>query len=53
VQLSVQTLATSRNFHVEVAPTNAIDAFYHPYAYAAKRENTYRVIRAETTIGNG
>jgi hypothetical protein len=35
---------------MEVAPGNAIDAFYHPYAYAAGRENSYRVDRDEPTI---
>jgi hypothetical protein len=48
LELSVQDLATGASFHIEVAPANAIDAFYHPYAYAARRESAYRVVRAET-----
>jgi hypothetical protein len=50
LELSVQDLSTGAGFSIEVAPVNAIDAFYHPYAYAARRENAYRVVRAETTI---
>jgi hypothetical protein len=32
VEVSVRDLATDASFHLEVAPGNAIDAFYHPYA---------------------
>jgi hypothetical protein len=32
---------------------NAIDAVHHPYAYAARRENSYRAVRAETTSVDG
>jgi hypothetical protein len=53
VELSVRDLATGAGFDLAVAPDNAIDAFYHPYAYAARRENSYRVGRAETTILDG
>jgi hypothetical protein len=53
VELSVRDLSTGAGFHLEVAPANAIDAFYHPYAYAAWRESSYRVVRAETTIVDG
>jgi hypothetical protein len=37
VELSVRDLVTGAGFHFEVEPGNAIDAFYHPYAYAASR----------------
>lgn len=50
VELSVRDLTTSAGFQIEIPPGNAIDAFYHPYAYAARRENAYRVDRDETTI---
>jgi hypothetical protein len=50
VELSVCDSATGSGFHVEIAPGNAIDAFYHPYAYAAKHESACRVDRAETAI---
>jgi hypothetical protein len=53
MDLSVRDLATDMSFHLEVAPGDAIDAFYHPYAYAARRENSYRVVRADTTIVDG
>jgi hypothetical protein len=48
-ELSVRDLATGGGFHIEIAPGNAIDAFHHPYAYAAKGENSYRRDRDETT----
>ena len=35
VQVSVRDLDTGVGFHVEVAPARALDAFRHPYAYAA------------------
>ena len=53
LELSVQDLATGAGFHIEVAPANAIDAFYHPYAYVARRENAYRVVRTKTKIVDG
>ena len=53
LELSVQDLATGAGFHIEVAPANAIDAFYHPYAYAARRENAYRLVRTKTKIVDG
>jgi hypothetical protein len=53
VHLSVHDLATGAGFDIAVAPGNAIDAFYHPYAYAARRENSSQVGRAETAILDG
>jgi hypothetical protein len=47
LELCVQDFATGASFYIDVAPANAIDAFYHPYAYAARRENAYREVRAE------
>jgi hypothetical protein len=35
VELSVRDLADGTSFHMEVAPGDALDAFRHPYAYAA------------------
>ena len=52
MELSVRDLATSDGVQIEVAPRSAIDAFYHPYAYAW-RENSHRVAGAETTIVDG
>ena len=53
VRLSVRDLATGAGFDIAIARGNAIDAFYHPYAYAARRENSYQVGRAETAILDG
>jgi hypothetical protein len=39
VELSVRDVATGAGFHLDVAPACAIDAFYHPFVYAASREN--------------
>lgn len=35
VEISIRDIATGASFHVEVVPDRAIDAFYHPYAYAS------------------
>src|SRR6266513_4600650 len=35
VELSIRDLATGARLQLEVASSDAIDAFYHPYAYAA------------------
>ena len=53
VELSVLDQATGAGFHIEVAPTNAIDSFYHPYAYAAMPEKSHRVDQDEWMIVNG
>ena len=51
VELSVRDVATGAGFHLDVAPGCAIDAFYHPYAYAARRENPDCVVRGGPTDG--
>jgi len=53
VELSVCDPATGAGFHIEVPPANALDAFYHPYAYAVGRENSDRVHRNQTTLLDG
>jgi hypothetical protein len=53
VELSVRDLVTGAGFQIDVAPGNAIDAFYHPYAYEAARRNSFRVDRDETSIVDG
>ena len=53
VELSVRNLETGVGFDVEVAPERAIEAFYHPYAYAAKREGSYTADPARTAIVDG
>jgi hypothetical protein len=52
VELSVRDVATGAGFRLEVAPSNAMDAFHHPYAYAAS-ESACREVRAEMTIADG
>jgi hypothetical protein len=52
VELSVRDLTTGAGFQIEVAPGDAIDAFYHPYAYAAMLESSYGLDR-ETAIVDG
>jgi hypothetical protein len=52
VELSVRDVATGTGFRLEVAPSNAMDAFHHPYAYAAS-ESSCREVRAEMTIVDG
>jgi hypothetical protein len=53
VELSIRDLATGAGFYLEVEPGSAIDAFYHPYAYLAWRENPEDAVRAETTTIDG
>jgi len=53
VELAVRDVATGAGFHLAVAPSRAIDAFYHPYAYAAWREDSDGAIRAEEVIVDG
>ena len=33
--VTVEDARVGRGFHLSVAPDRALDAFYHPYAYAA------------------
>ena len=49
VALSVRDLESGAGFHVEVEPASAMEAFYHPYAYVARRRNADRVVRAVAT----
>jgi len=53
VEVSVLDLATGAGFHLEVTPSKAIDAFYHPYAYVAWRDNSDGLIRVERAGGDG
>jgi hypothetical protein len=36
VELAVRNLATGAGCQIEVAAADAIDAFYHPFAYAGR-----------------
>ena len=53
VELSVCDVTTGVGFHLEVAPASAIDAFHHPYAYVARRENSDRVVLEVPTSVDG
>jgi hypothetical protein len=47
VEICVSDLTTGEGFHIEVSPGTAMDAFHHPYAYAARRESACHLV---TTI---
>ena len=49
VEVSVRDVATGVGFQIVVAPASAIDAFYHPYAYVARHENSDLVAWAAAT----
>jgi hypothetical protein len=49
VAVSVRDVASGAGFHVEVESASALEAFYHPYAYVARRGNSDRVGRAVAT----
>jgi hypothetical protein len=53
VELFVRDVATGAGLLTEVDPARAIDAFYHPYAYAPGRGKSRRVSRSEKTIVDG
>jgi hypothetical protein len=45
VELSIRNLPTGLTCQIEVAPGDALDAFYHPFAYAARCDWAYRLKR--------
>jgi hypothetical protein len=53
VEFSVSEVTTREAFHIAVEPGTAMGAFHHPYAYAARRESAYHLVRAETTTVDG
>lgn len=40
VEIHIRDVATGVGFRLEVPAASAIDAFYHPYAYAASRQRS-------------
>lgn len=52
VEISIRDMATGVGFQLEVTASCAIDAFYHPYAYAASREHSSEPLRSPATIDN-
>ena len=53
VELSVRDLETGAGFRIAVAPSRAVDAFYHPYAYATSRAPIECGNRVGTTMSDG
>jgi hypothetical protein len=53
VELSVRDLTTGTGFQIEVAPASAMDAFHHPYAYAAQPGKTDTAARTGMTTVDG
>ncbi len=53
VELDVRDLSTGVGFQLEVAAGDAMDAFYHPYAYIAAREISAHVGPAEMRVVDG
>ena len=53
VELSVRDSTTGAGFLIDVPPGHALDAFYHPHAYAAKPENAYRAVQGKAAIIDG
>jgi hypothetical protein len=43
VEVAVRNVSTGATFRLAIAPANALDAFTHPYAYAAGRQSIDRV----------
>ena len=39
VELAVRDVDTGVGFHLDIPARSAVDAFYHPYAYAAWRDD--------------
>jgi hypothetical protein len=53
LEVSLHDSATDAGFHIEVPPGNALDAFYHPYAYAPRREGPSEVGEAGEASDDG
>lgn len=52
VELSLHDLESGTGCRIEVAPENAIDAFYHPYVYATACDD-HRDAEDEATANDG
>jgi hypothetical protein len=53
LELAIRNLTTGADCQFDVAPTDAIDAFYHAFAYAIQCKQSHRVSGEETTIVDG
>lgn len=43
VEVSVRDSRTGAEFQIDVPPADALEAYYHPYSYAARLEGWYGV----------
>ena len=50
VDVAVRNLATGADCRIEVAPADAMDAFYHPFAYAARNGPSFRLDQEMTVL---
>lgn len=53
VEVSVHDSRTGAEFQIDVPPADALEAYYHPYAYAARLETSHGVDRDEAAILDG
>jgi hypothetical protein len=53
VEVSLHDSATDLGFHVDVAPGDALDAFYHPYAYAPQHATALLGVAEPEEIDHG
>lgn len=53
VEVAVRDARTGVEFQIDVPPADALDAYYHPYVYAARLESSYGVDRDEAAIVDG
>ena len=51
VEVAVRDRATGSGFDIRVAPGSALDAFHHPYAYAARR-GSRPLMRGDIVLGH-
>jgi hypothetical protein len=53
VEVAVRDSRTGVEFQLDVPPADALDAYYHPYAYAARLGSLYGADRDEAAIVDG
>jgi hypothetical protein len=46
VALAVRDVTRGVSFRLDIDPGKAMDAFYHPFAYVARRSSSHREVRA-------
>jgi hypothetical protein len=53
VEVAIRDSRTGVEFQLDVPPADALDAYYHPYAYAARLDSPLGVDRDEAAIVDG